>query len=409
MNHQFYYKESRAKRNGTDQPRALAAYHPLPDGVAANEALAAAASPWLNEYLAFAQKWSPRSCPGFHEACGVWLLSAIAARRVRFDFGGPSYTSLYLALVGESGWSAKTSASRIALEIFEQLGLNGLFLADRFPPEEFLWVLNYAHTRPYNRLDEAEQARARLRLGFAGQRAWYYHMFDVHLPGMGVEDTPLAALRIMVTELADSPEEYIGPLAEDESGTERPYLAILTELTPVALREVAAPGSVLWENGLLGSFMLATPLTDEIRMGRFPREEWALSDSIVEPLRAWHERLGLPQVREVQPRPGGPISLERLAPAPVTTVEIADEVRRALLAYDETLWGMALHFQTKDLHTSYRNLPERALRVAVLLASLEHEGEDDRRVESRHWARAQQIAEGWRASVHRLYAKLGGE
>ncbi len=70
MNHQSLHSKSRTRRNGTGQAGALAPYRPLPDGIAADPALAAEASPWLNEYLAFAGRWSPRSCPGFHEACG---------------------------------------------------------------------------------------------------------------------------------------------------------------------------------------------------------------------------------------------------------------------------------------------------------------------------------------------------
>jgi hypothetical protein len=266
-------------------------------------------------------------------------------------------------------------------------------------------VLNYAYTQPYQRLDAAGQARARLRLGFAGQRAWPYHKLDIHLPGMLGEDTPLAALRVMISELADSPERYASPLVEDNTVVEQPYLTILTELTPVSLREVARPGSVLWQNGFLGHFMLATPLSDEVRLERFPSDPWMLPDNITGPLRHWHERLGLPQVREIQPSPAGPTTLERLAPAPVTTVDLTEPVRQAHFAYDKALGDLLAAFRTKDLHPTYRNLPERALRVAVLLASLENEP----RVEPRHWARAQQIAEGWRASLHRLYGQLGGE
>ncbi|HZG68002.1 MAG TPA: hypothetical protein VEZ12_14750, partial [Herpetosiphonaceae bacterium] len=45
----------------------------------------------------------------------------------------------------------------------------------------------------------------------------------------------------------------------------------------------------------------------------------------------------------------------------------------------------------------------KALRIAMLLASLENGGV----IERAHWARAQQITERWRADLHHLVAQLG--
>ena len=37
---------------------------------------------WLEEYVDLSRIWSPRAYDDFHEACGLWLLSTIAARRL---------------------------------------------------------------------------------------------------------------------------------------------------------------------------------------------------------------------------------------------------------------------------------------------------------------------------------------
>ena|SRR5215475_15476569 len=41
----------------------------------ADESLAAIASPWLDSYVDFSRKWAPEAHDGFHEACGLWVLS----------------------------------------------------------------------------------------------------------------------------------------------------------------------------------------------------------------------------------------------------------------------------------------------------------------------------------------------
>ncbi len=61
---------------------------------------ASAPSPWLDAYIAYSRAWSPRAPASFHEACGLWLLSTIAARRVVTHLGSVRYGNLYLALTG---------------------------------------------------------------------------------------------------------------------------------------------------------------------------------------------------------------------------------------------------------------------------------------------------------------------
>ncbi len=56
------------------------------------------------------------------------------------------------------------------------------------------------------------------------------------------------------------------------------------------------------------------------------------------------------------------------------------------------------------LDGNHGRLHEKALRVAALLASAENGG----RVELRHWARAQEMAERWRLYAHRLYRQVTG-
>jgi hypothetical protein len=58
--------------------------------------------------------------------------------------------------------------------------------------------------------------------------------------------------------------------------------------------------------------------------------------------------------------------------------------------------------QQTDLVGNYARMGEKALRIAMLMASLE----GDNRIEMRHWARAQEITERWRANLHHLINTL---
>ena len=61
--------------------------------------------------------------------------------------------------------------------------------------------------------------------------------------------------------------------------------------------------------------------------------------------------------------------------------------------------GLAAASPHDDLDANYARFGEKALRVALLLASVSNHP----RVELRHWARAQEITERWRAGLHTAF------
>ena len=56
----------------------------------------------------------------------------------------------------------------------------------------------------------------------------------------------------------------------------------------------------------------------------------------------------------------------------------------------------------RDLIGNYGRFAEKAMRVAMLLASISNQN----RIELAHWARAQTIVERWRANLHNLADQL---
>jgi hypothetical protein len=90
------------------------------------------------------------------------------------------------------------------------------------------------------------------------------------------------------------------------------------------------------------------------------------------------------------------------------TYTLDDAVWQAFYRYDAALRTLASQSGHQDLDGSYGRLAMKALRLAGLLASL-HDEQQRHTIELAHWHRGQQIAERWRASLHRLVAQLGEE
>jgi hypothetical protein len=256
--------------------------HPeLPAAVKPDEDLAATACPWLDEYIKFSRHWSPRSYQGYHEACGLWLLSTIAARRVAFNFGDRRYTNLYLIMSGDSTLYAKTRAAKIALDTLKQSGLSWLRAPDRATPQAFLSYLTGQVPSNYEQLREDDQEWTRLKVGFAAQRGWFYEEFGNGIAAMTQASGYMSDFRGLLREFDDCPDQYeYITKARGAEIIQQPYLALLANLTPADLRPVAGRGAGVWGDGFLARFSFITPPPAEISLARFPVGERVISEAL---------------------------------------------------------------------------------------------------------------------------------
>jgi hypothetical protein len=161
----------------------------------------------------------------------------------------------------------------------------------------------------------------------------------------------------------------------------------------------AARGATLWGDGFWARFVFVTPPAGSEGARAFPDGERKIPPDLVIPLREWHERLGMPLLR--MEKKGDDYRLER-GPLPRHDCVMGEGVRAVLDRYDEAMRRLLIATDSTDLDGNYARLPEKALRVAALVASLENEG----RIEMRHWALAQTIAEAWREDLHELYEQV---
>lgn len=382
----------------------------LPDYAVLPDDLASQASPWLDAYINFSRRWSPQSYEGFHEAIGLWLLSAVAAQRVALDYGGVEYTNLYIALCSRTSMFAKTTAARIAKQVLEATALTHLLAPDDSSPQAFLRTLTLRTPEGYAHLSVERQDAVRTRLMFAAQKGWFYDEFGQKLHAMMQTAGTMVDFRGHLRRFDDCPQNYeYVTLSRGSDFIERPYLSLLASLTPADLRPHARKGSALWGDGFLARFALITPPADlRADLEDFPEGARIISPAIVIPLRSWHERLGLPRltVEERTNEKGegtGYFDVELDPPHPQRCV-FGDGVRASVSTYRKALHEiLQADGEGTDLDGNYARLHVKALRIAMLLASLENDG----RIEMCHWARAQQIAERWRADLHNLVAQLG--
>ncbi len=383
---------------------ALPAFAQLPDDLGRD------ACPLLDEYIAFSRQWSPRSYDDFHEACMLWILSTIAARRIVTHLGGPRYSNLYIALCARTSLWAKSTAAKIAMETIRAAGLTPLLAPDDSTPQAFVANMSTRVPSDYDSLTPNRQAALERQLAFAAQRGWYYEEFGQKISAMMRENGTMTDYRSLLRRLDDCPERYesatIGRGIEEMT---RPYLALLANLTPVDMAPFAKRNGALWADGFFARFGFVTPPVEaELPMGKFPQGERIIPGTIVTVLDQWHERLGVPladivEVRDENGEDTGQYQVHITSHDP-HRVELGAGVFEAFYRYDDALRLLTQQNTSTDLDGNYTRFSEKALRIAMLLASVDNNNV----IEIRHWARAQQIAERWRGNLHALIDQLQG-
>lgn len=389
-----------------DRPKPETGMPPLPEKAHIDPAVADNASPWLDEYIQFSRIWSPRAHDDFHESVGLWLLSTIAARRVALDLGKRRYTGLYIALTARTSVFAKSTTAEVAQALLKEIGLSYLLAPDDATPQAFIRMMTYKLSDDWPTLSPELKEAQKQRIAFAAQKGWFFDEFGQKVTSMMREGGFMADFRGLIRCFDDTPPVYeYDSISRGRETVYSPYLALLANLTPADLKPFAKRGSALWNDGFWARFAFLTPPAyAERRNGRFPDHQRAIPDSLVKPLRTWHRWLGIPHVdineRETD---NGKTKLDLLVTPPEPKMCIlGDGVYDAYYTYNDALIDLVTESNLTDLDGNYSRLPEKALRVAMLLASLEN----DNTIHIRHWARAQRIAEDWRRNLHNLYEQV---
>ncbi|SRR6266496_268273 len=384
---------------------------PLPSGVALPSELSRGACRWIDEYIAFSKRWSPRSFGNFHEACGWSMLSTIAKRRVVLHLGRARYTPLFIAIVADTSMSAKSEAAGVYLSVLRKAGLEWMLGADSMTPQAM--VGDMAIGKPpanYNELSEEDQARERRILAYKGQRGWFYEEFGQHMDAMMQKSGGIMAeFKGLIRRMDDCYPDYTRlTVSHKTQKIEFPYLSLLACMTIFDMKPHAGAESGLWRDGFLARFICITPDEKNRSRARFPEGNMdaSIPSSLTTPLQDWHQRLG---DREVNIEPVYNEKKKEITEYEVDYRDFPEQectlgagVADAFYSYNSALLDIAEKHQMEQLAGNYARLHMIALRIAMLCASLENDG----RIEMRHWARGQEFAEKARKGLHAMCAAL---
>jgi hypothetical protein len=108
-----------------------------------------------------------------------------------------------------------------------------------FTPRKFIQWLAVSLPPGLAQLPPQDHARALRRLAFAGQCGWYCEEFGQQMAAMTRASNTQVDLRAMLCRFDDCPPRYeIASLIRGRTVVERPYLALLANLTPADMQQL---------------------------------------------------------------------------------------------------------------------------------------------------------------------------
>lgn len=367
---------------------------------------------WLDEYMAWSRKWSPRGHDLFHMAIGLWILSAVAARRIRIPLDTGLFTNLYVMIAAETSKYAKTYTAMKAKALLEHIGLDWLLIPGKMTPEVFYRKNAGRVDDKWESMTPEQQEWFTKSASFAGKYPWIFDEFGGQLHNLTKSNSPMQRFHEIFLEWYDCPErdgnETIG---RGNDVVEKVYLALMAIL---AIDNVSSlPHNInLWRNGTFARFLPVTPPTDEWSDEDPPDAMIDFPASLTEPILRFHKTLGVPERPEVVPLKNSKdkeigYALYRSAPYPTQDCTFGEGVLRRYKSYGRALFIMVNTpgVVNADLHGNYTRLQLVALKIAALLSWM---GNSGGRIELWHWAAAQDIAELLRGSLHEFHKQVNG-
>lgn len=382
---------------------------PLPEAAQLPEELSRGACPELDMYEAYSRLASPEAWPDYHAFCGLWCFSTVAARRVHLELGPHSfYTNLMIALVARSTIIAKSSTALVAKKLLAEADLDYLLMEDDISPQKLLSnMAGMFVPSHYGDLDPFEQQRIEQNLAMSGQRGWYDDEFGQFVLSMARKGSTTVGFEKLLLKLdACPPRCSQDTFSRSFEPVKKPYLAFLGAMTASNFRMSQKSGSDLWGSGFWPRFSFVCAPFDFMETHTWGMERLITPPELIQALKAWHNRLGVPECSVVpqikDDESTGKYVIERGQPLPDHSCAIAQDAYEGWKQYREALRSMIVQFKNEDLDGNYGRLPEVAMRMAVIMASLSN----NNRIELRHWARAQELAEVLRRNLHELYNQV---
>jgi hypothetical protein len=374
---------------------------PLPAGMLteADLALAASGRGFLDDYVAFASAAAPAAPAIFHEALGLWLLSAISTRRVALNAAhAPLFPNLYILIVARTTLYRKSTAMDQTERLIEAAGLDYLLLPSEFSTEALFDML--AGLRHSNEAELPRDVQLREQKGrfFAAQRSFLVDeassIFALAKRDYG------SGLHELLLKGFDAPQSWSKSLkTRGLIVVRRPCLSFMGATTPLKFGEYF--GNAEAESGLSARFVFVTPDGPPIPPEWPP--EIPVPDDLITRLRELHWILPFrhtERMTEADILAADPLQIE--AP-PVLPARFAPEARARMDRYARTVgFDLALN-ENDQAGAVYGRLVVTAKKIALLLAYGQMtEKAPELVISEANAVAAILICEQWRESYHRL-------
>ena len=348
---------------------------------------ATSAGTWLDEFLQFARRRASMTPPLFLLSGGLWLIGLATARRAYIQVGNKLFPHLYIFWIATTTKFAKSTGldcvKAVAQEAFPHL-----LLPSNSTPEALF--SNLAGNAPPNieQLNERNRNRIREGLKFAGQRGILIDEATKMLNAQAKDY--MAGLLELLLEAFDAPDLLEKDLKQGRLVINRLGLSILGATTPAALSLFMTHAR--WETGEMARYILLAPEAAE--PFSVTSDAAAIPESLLNRLKALYNRLPAPTDDSTE----GSQPTALAASMEPAAIESMNLYRRAMIELSDDV--------PSALQGNYGRMPAQALKVALSLALIDWAGQAEGNplvIRIGHWARAVEIAEEWRASLHRTY------
>ena len=351
---------------------------------------------WLAQYMEWSGMTGNQTPMIFHQAAGLWLLATAVGRRLYGEapWGVKIYPNLYLMLVAGTTFYRKSTAYKLAEQVARQ-AIPHMLMPTPGSPERFQEALAGRMPSNFDKLAREQQERLTKAQPFAAQRGLLKDEVAGLFGAINKRDY-MVGMKDLLMELYDCPDYFDKDTQTGLNIVENAALSILGVTTPASLSCAVSTGD--WDNGLLIRFALLSPEPNYAE--RPPAKQYrSVPQSLIDDLKALHDRLPAPQQSETGMKAPGSLRLN---------VQCWQQVQ----SYGAWLRRMCDPGRDTELDDRlkgvYGRMHVQAFKLASLFAALDWLKADDEvpTVTVDHWQAGQALAEGWRQSAHRLLEQL---
>jgi hypothetical protein len=271
-------------------------------------------------------------------------------------------------------------------------------------------------------MDDEKKQELELKLAFSAQKGWSYDEFGDFLQDIIRGKGHNTHFYRLLKQLYDNKTEFTyETVARGEEKIDLPSLSLIGTTTPDSLAPITGRDSTVWTDGAFARIAFITPPAGSMNLNSAPDGKATVPDEIRIHLQTWNENLDIPECHVIDLEEQEDLleqahgkgarkkdnsiryKIER-APLPQNDLYwYGSGIREAHEAYYKALMELTNTDSFDErLNSNYIRFPDMALKIAMVLASLEN----GNKMDMRHWARGQAVVERWRRDLHSLMSQL---